>query len=177
MKFGSELLGKGRRARDLFAFYFVCFLLLFTLFAFYCFLRCLLSPVCFFFVALAGSFPKKKRNTTETIDLDLNNTLHFTNGIHAVFTRFASFAALTARRCGTKERQENNERPRETGIRLTPPPQDFPLPPSKMRIILRPPCLPTPKPRWPLSLHLLPPVALTSFNRPSPDCTQFLGGR
>jgi len=34
-----------------------------------------------------------------------------------------------------------------------------------MRVVPRAPCLPTPKPRWPLRLRLLPPVGLTSFRR------------
>jgi len=70
-KFGSEL-STGAR---------VC--LLSTLFAFYCFLRCFISPVACFLLCLRWVLFIKKKTPHETIDLDLYNTLHFTNGIHA----------------------------------------------------------------------------------------------
>jgi len=44
-----------------------------------------------------------------------------------------------------------------------PPLQAFPLPPSKMRAVPCAPCLPIPKPYWPLCLGPLPPVDLTSL--------------
>jgi len=59
---------------------------------------------------------------------------------------------------------KDNERPEKITSdreKPNPPPQAFPLPPSNMRVP-RAPCIPTPKPRWPLHAIGGPDVLLTS---------------